>query len=72
MSGFDGLTVVISGPLVELARFQELLQALDGSLSLLAGSGSDNGEVGVLRWSGRRAAVRPFAIRGPRSGRAKR
>jgi hypothetical protein len=69
MSDFDGLTVLISGPLGELAKFQQLLQGLDGTLCLQAAEGSDDGKVGVIRWAGRSARPRPFSVRGPRSGR---
>lgn len=72
MSDFDGLTVVISGPLVELARFQPLLEALVGELSLRLGQGADDGKVGILRWSGQSAVPPRFAVRGPRSPRRMR
>lgn len=63
---FDELTVTISGPLSAIARFQPILEALDGSLSLSNAIGSDDGEVGVIRWAGRSSKPRPFGVRGPR------
>lgn len=63
---FDELTVTISGPLVALAKFQALLVALDGTLSLALGQGADDGLIGVLRWRGGAARPAGFAVRGPR------
>jgi hypothetical protein len=65
-SQFDGLTVTISGPLDAIARFQPLLEALDGTLSMASAVGNDDGRVGVIRWAGRSAKPKPFGIRGPR------
>lgn len=66
MSEFDSLSVTISGPLVVLAKFQQLLEAFDGRLSLKLGQGADDGEIGVLRWRGPGACAPGFAVRGPR------
>jgi hypothetical protein len=68
---FDGLLVEISGPMEAIAKFQPLLEALDGSLTLSAAIGCDDGQVAVIRWSGRSARPRPMAVRG-RPWRAKR
>lgn len=72
MSEFDELSVTISGPLVVLARFQQLLEAFDGRLSLALGQGADDGSVGVLRWRGPGSRPPEFAVRGPRRGRRAR
>lgn len=69
MSEFDYLSVTISGPLVVLAKFQQLLEAFDGRLSLKLGQGADDGEIGVLRWRGPGSCAPGFAVRGPRRGR---
>lgn len=61
---FECLTVVVSGPLYELARFQLVLEQLNGELNLQRGEGADDGLVGVLRWCGVRALPPPFAVRG--------
>lgn len=62
----EGLTVLIAGPLVQLAKFQAMLEALDGTLSLALGIGADDGQNGVLRWSGSAAVPPAFGLRGPR------
>lgn len=69
MSDFDALSLWVSGPLPVLARFQQLLEAFDGRLSLSAGQGADDGEIGVLRWRGSAARPPDFAVRGPRRRR---
>lgn len=66
MLDFNELTVTISGPLVAIARFQPLLEALDGSLTMASAIGNDDGQVAVIRWAGRSAKPRPFGVRGPR------
>lgn len=66
MSDFDSITVVVSGPLVQLAKFQSLLQSLEGALSLSTGKGNDDGSVGVLQWSGVFSTPQPFPVRGPK------
>lgn len=69
MAAFDDLTVTISGSLVAIAKFQPMLEALDGLLTLSRAVGNDDGEQAVIRWSGRSARPRSFGLRGPRSGR---